>query len=77
MAMGWFDWLADGRFDAWSGSEPCHEIDAAAVAAMSEVGIEIAQQFPKLWTQEIIQAADVVITMGCRRRLPLVPWRAL
>ena len=74
MALGWFNHLADGRAVAWSGgSEPESEINKAAVAAMAEVGIDITGEFPKPWTQEIVQAADVVVTMGCGDSCPLVP----
>ena len=44
---------------------------------MGEVGIDITQEFPKPWTEEIVQAADVVITMGCGDACPLIatlPW---
>ena len=40
---------------------------------MAEVGIDITQEFPKPWTDEIVQAADVVITMGCGDACPLYP----
>jgi protein-tyrosine-phosphatase len=40
---------------------------------MAEVGIDIAQEFPKPWTDEIVQAADVVVTMGCGDACPLFP----
>jgi arsenate reductase (thioredoxin) len=74
MALGWFEHLAGGRAIAWSGgSEPGNEINSAAVAAMAEIGIDIAQEFPKPWTEEIVQAADVVITMGCGDACPLYP----
>ena len=74
MALGWFNHLAGDRAVAWSGgSEPGTEINPAAVAAMAEVGIDITGEFPKPWTEEIIQAADVVITMGCGDACPLYP----
>ena len=74
MALGWFNHLAAGRAIAWSGgSEPGTEINPAAVAAMAEVGIDITGEFPKPWTAEIVQAADVVITMGCGDACPLYP----
>ena len=74
MALGWFNHLAAGRAIAWSGgSEPGREINPAAVAAMAEVGIDISGEFPKPWTDEIIQAADVVVTMGCGDACPLYP----
>jgi arsenate reductase len=40
---------------------------------MAEVGIDIAGEFPKPWTDEIVRAADVVITMGCGDTCPLFP----
>ncbi len=74
MALGWFNHLAGGRAVAWSGgSEPGKEVNPSAVMAMAEVGIDIAQEFPKPWTDEIVRAADVVITMGCGDACPLFP----
>jgi protein-tyrosine-phosphatase len=74
MALGWFNQLAGDRAVAWSGgSEPGNQVNPAAVAAMAEVGIDIATEFPKPWTDEIVQAADVVVTMGCGDACPLFP----
>lgn len=74
MALGWFTRLAGGRATAWSGgSEPTSEVNPAAVAAMSEVGIDISAEFPKPWTDEVVRAADVVITMGCGDACPIFP----
>ena len=74
MALGWFERLAGGRAVAWSGgSEPGTEVNPSAIAAMAEVGIDISKEFPKPWTEEIVQAADVVITMGCGDACPLYP----
>jgi protein-tyrosine-phosphatase len=74
MALGWFEKLAGGQAIAWSGgSEPGNEVNPAAIAAMAEVGIDIAQEYPKPWTQEVVQAADVVVTMGCGDACPLYP----
>ena len=74
MALGWFNHLAGGRAVAWSGgSEPGKEVNQSAVLAMAEVGIDITQEFPKPWTDEIVQAADVVVTMGCGDACPLFP----
>ena len=74
MALGWFTSLAGGRAVAWSGgSAPVDEINPAAVAVMAEVGIDISRQFPKPWTDELFDAADVVVTMGCGDACPLVP----
>jgi arsenate reductase (thioredoxin) len=59
---------------AWSGgSEPGVTVNPAAIAAMAEVGIDISREFPKPWTDEIVQAADVVVTMGCGDACPLFP----
>jgi arsenate reductase len=74
MALGWFNHLADGRAIGWSGgSEPSTEINPAVVEAMGEVGIRIAGEFPKPWTDEILRAADVVVTMGCGDACPIFP----
>jgi arsenate reductase len=74
MALGYFNHLAGDRGVAWSGgSEPGHEINPAAVAAMAEVDIDITREFPKPWTDEIVQAADVVVTMGCGDACPFFP----
>ncbi|MCU1462482.1 MAG: protein-tyrosine-phosphatase [Acidimicrobiales bacterium] len=74
MALGWFTHLAGDRALAWSGgSEPADEINPSAVAAMAEVGIDITGEFPKPWTDEIVRAADVVITMGCGDACPFYP----
>ena len=74
MALGWFTHLAAGHAIAWSGgSEPGKEVNPSAVLAMDEVGIDITLEFPKPWTDEILQAADVVITMGCGDACPLYP----
>ncbi len=74
MAAGWMKHLAAGRVAVYSGgSEPTDAINSAAVEAMSEVGIDISEEFPKPWTDEIVQAADVVVTMGCGDACPVFP----
>ena len=74
MALGWFTHLAAGRARALSrGSEPASEVNPAAVAAMAEVGIDIAQQVPLRWSDADLEAADVVVTMGCGDTCPYVP----
>ena len=74
MALGWFNHLAGHRAVAWSGgSEPASEVNAAAVEAMAEVGIDISKEFPKPWAKEFLGAADVVVTMGCGDACPIVP----
>jgi arsenate reductase (thioredoxin) len=74
MALGWFNHLAGDRAIAWSGgSEPASEVNPAAVQAMAEVGIDIDGEYPKPWTDEIVRAADVVVTMGCGDACPIFP----
>ena len=74
MALGWFNHLANGKAVAWSGgSEPGDQVNPAAVAAMAEVGVDIAREYPKPWTEEIVRAADVVVTMGCGDACPFYP----
>jgi arsenate reductase len=74
IALGWFNHLAGERATAWSGgSEPGLEVNPAAVEAMAEVGIDITGEFPKPWTDEILRAADVVVTMGCGDACPIFP----
>ena len=74
MAMGWFKALAGDRAVAWSGgSEPSSQVNPAAIEAMAEAGIDITEEFPKPWTDEIVRAADAVITMGCGDACPIFP----
>jgi protein-tyrosine-phosphatase len=74
MAAGWMRHLAGDTVDVFSGgSDPGLEVNAAAVEAMAEVGIDIATEYPKPWTDEIARAADVIVTMGCGDACPVVP----
>ncbi|MFG2041607.1 arsenate reductase ArsC [Dactylosporangium sp. NPDC048998] len=74
MALGFFTHLAGDRAVAWSGgSEPGFEINPSAIAAMAERGIDITDEYPKPWTDEIVRAADVVVTMGCGDACPVFP----
>jgi arsenate reductase (thioredoxin) len=74
MALGYFRHLAGDRAIAWSGgSEPGPSVNPSAVAAMREVGIDISQEFPKPWTDDVVRAADVVVTMGCGDACPVFP----
>ena len=74
MALGFFEALTGDQAVAWSGgSEPGHEVNPAAIAAMAERGIDISNEFPKPWTDETVRAADVVITMGCGDACPVFP----
>ncbi len=74
IALGFFQHFAGAAAVAWSGgSEPGTEINPAAVEAMKERGIDITGEFPKPWTAEVVQAADVVVTMGCGDACPIFP----
>ncbi|MEV0131744.1 arsenate reductase ArsC [Dactylosporangium sp. NPDC050688] len=74
IALGWFTHLTGDRAVAWSGgSEPGTEVNPAAVAAMAERGIDITDEYPKPWTDEVVRAADVVVTMGCGDACPVFP----
>jgi arsenate reductase (thioredoxin) len=74
MALGFFTRHAADAAVAWSGgSEPGDTVNPAAVEAMRERGIDISGEFPKPWTDEIVRAADVVITMGCGDACPVFP----
>jgi protein-tyrosine-phosphatase len=74
MALGWFTALAGEHAVAWSGgSEPGNQVNPAAIEAMAEIGIDISREFPKPWTDEIVRATDVVVTMGCGDACPLFP----
>jgi protein-tyrosine-phosphatase len=74
MALGYFTHLAGDNGVAWSGgSEPGNEVNPSAIEAMAEVGIDISGEYPKPWTDEIVQAADVVVTMGCGDACPVFP----
>jgi protein-tyrosine-phosphatase len=74
MAMGFFAQLAGDAAVAWSGgSEPASQVNPVAVEAMAEVGIDISAESPKPWTDEVVRAADVVITMGCGDACPVLP----
>lgn len=74
MAAAWTRHLAGDAVDVFSGgTEPASEANAAAVAAMAEVGIDIAAELPQPWTEEIARTADVIITMGCGDACPVYP----
>jgi arsenate reductase (thioredoxin) len=74
MAAGWMRHLGRGEVDVFSGgSEPAGRVNQAAVAAMAEKGIDISDEVPQQWADEIVRAADVVVTMGCGDACPLYP----
>jgi arsenate reductase len=74
MAAGLLDKLAEGRVHVRSaGSDPSDELNPNAVRAMDEVGVDISKEFPKPLTDEVVRAADAVITMGCGDACPIYP----
>jgi arsenate reductase (thioredoxin) len=74
MAAGWMQHLAGDDVEVFSGgSNPASEVNPSAVAAMGEIGIDISKEFPKPWTDEIVRAADVIVTMGCGDSCPIFP----
>lgn len=74
MAAGWMQHLAGDAVEVFSGgSDPASAVNPSAVAAMSEIGIDIGNEFPKPWTDEIVRAADVIVTMGCGDACPIFP----
>lgn len=76
MAAGWLRRLAGDRVDVRSGgSQPVAQVNPVAVEAMAEVGIDIARCAPKPWTADDLDAADVVVTMGCGDACPVLPGR--
>lgn len=74
MAAGWTRHLAGDRVHVLSGgSNPAAQVNPAAVEAMDEVGVDISRQQPHRWTDANLDAADVVVTMGCGDTCPVVP----
>ena len=74
MAAGFLRDIAGDAVEVRSaGSDPGPRINPAAVEAMAEVGVDISDQSPKLLTSEAVEAADVVITMGCGDACPIFP----
>ncbi|MEZ0234955.1 MAG: three-helix bundle dimerization domain-containing protein [Actinomycetota bacterium] len=74
MAAGWLQHLAGDEVEVFSGgSNPASEVNPAAIEAMAEIGVDISSEFPKPWTDEVVQAAKVVVTMGCGDSCPIFP----
>jgi len=74
MAAALLDHQAHGRVQVTSaGSQPASELNPAVVQAMAEIGLDISREFPKPLTGDKVQAADVVITMGCGDACPFYP----
>ena len=74
MAAALLDHYAEGRVHVRSaGSAPADEVNPAVVVAMAEHGIDVSKEFPKPMTDEVVQAADAVVTMGCGDACPIYP----
>jgi arsenate reductase (thioredoxin) len=74
MAAAMLDHQAAGRVRVTSaGSQPADQLNPAVVAAMAEIGLDISREYPKPLTTGKVQAADVVITMGCGDACPIYP----
>ena len=74
MAAALLDHAAAGRVRVTSaGSQPASQLNPAVVQAMAEIGLDISDEFPKPLTTGNVQAADVVITMGCGDACPVFP----
>lgn len=74
MASAFLTHLAGDRVQVRSaGSAPADTVNPAVVEAMSEAGVDISAEVPKVLTVEAVQASDVVITMGCGDTCPVFP----
>jgi len=74
MAAGLLKLRSEGRVQVRSaGSTPAEEINPNAVIALEELGVDMSEAFPKPLTDEVVRAADVVITMGCGDACPIYP----
>jgi protein-tyrosine-phosphatase len=74
MALGWLRHLGDDRVQGFSGgSEPATEVNPVAIEAMAERGIDISEEKPQRWTDEVLAAVGVVVTMGCGDACPVIP----
>jgi protein-tyrosine-phosphatase len=74
MAAGFLRDIAGDRVEVLSaGTQPKNEINPMAIQAMAELGIDIAEQQPKVLTEEAVKASDYVITMGCGDECPWFP----
>ena len=74
MAAALLDQAAAGRVRVTSaGSQPADQLNPAVVAAMAEIGLDLSREYPKPLTNDKVQAADVVVTMGCGDACPVYP----
>ncbi len=74
MAAGLVKLRSEGKVHVRSaGSDPAEDLNPAVVEAMTEIGVDMGEEFPKPLTDEVVRAADVVITMGCGDACPIYP----
>ncbi|MEY4338143.1 MAG: hypothetical protein RL680_1038, partial [Actinomycetota bacterium] len=74
MAAGFMKALGQDRVEVLSaGSAPKDSINPIAIEAMAELGIDIANNTPKVLTNEAVEESDAVITMGCGDVCPFYP----
>jgi protein-tyrosine-phosphatase len=74
MAAGWLRHMAGNEVNVFTGgSEPGAELNPVVIDVMAEAGINIQEEFPKPWTDEIVRAVDLVIAMGCGDVCPIYP----
>jgi len=74
MAAALLDARSEGSVHVRSaGSAPARSINAVVVEVLNEIGIDIGKEFPKPMTDDVVRAADVVITMGCGDACPIYP----
>ena len=74
MAAGLLKLRSEGRIQVRSaGSAPAEAINPNAVVALEELGVDMGEAFPKTLTDEVVRAADVVVTMGCGDACPIYP----
>lgn len=56
-----------------AGSQPASEVDPKVIEVLSEMGINLAEAFPKPLSNDVVRAADVIVTMGCGDACPIYP----
>lgn len=74
MAAGLLRHYGGDRINVRSaGSMPAEHLNAHVIDSMTALGIDLGAEFPKPLTDDVVRAADVVITMGCGDTCPIYP----
>jgi protein-tyrosine-phosphatase len=74
MAAALADAMSGGRVHVrTAGSQPAGEINPQVVAVLAERGIDLSEAYPKPLTDDVVRAADVIVTMGCGDACPIYP----